>query len=229
MGLDISVIRTGQNINLERLYTVMHAVVDGMDWYLGDDKAQRHVQYMKLKERALSLSRDDVLNANIPDSTKKVLAGMNKFEFANNLSWVVGSISDFVDESNTHLEFDWDLLPGMSVLDSCSWNLLYIFNRCSKSSGKTPDENHIVELDPRKIDMELARWERKKWKMRLAKVVGWFLPESGSRIAIECACDLGLEDEFVEARDLFYYKGEIEKVVKFMNESYNRLWLVSSY
>ena len=229
MGLDISVMRTGKDIDLGQLYTIHNAIVDGMDWYLGDDKPQRRETYLRLKEKALFLSREKVLkDVDVPDSTKKYLEEIDKNKFAIYLSWVVGSISDFVDENNTHLEFDLDLLPGITVLDSCSWNLKDIFSKCAKETSY-PGGDFIVELDLGKIAEENAKWRKKGWKMRLAKVVEWFFPTAGGRIATDCAKDLGINDYFIEPRDLLYYKGEIEKVVKFMNESNDRLWLVSSY
>ena len=232
MGLDISITKTGKGIDLGQLYTIRNAIVDGMDWYLGDDKSQRHEEYLRLKEKALLLSREKVLkDVDVPISTREFLAGIDKGQFAIYLSWVVGSISDFVDENNTHLEFDCDLLPGITVLDSCSWNLKDIFDRCAKEDGgaKYPDGDFIVELDLGKI-LEMDKlWRRKGWKMKLAKVVEWFSPIVGCRIANDCAQDLGVNDYFIEPRDLLYYKGEIEKVAKFMNESSDRLWLVSSY
>ena len=232
MGLDISVMRSGKDIDLGQLYTIRNAIVDGMDWYLGDDKSQRKETYLRLKETALFLSREKVLkDVDVPISTREFLTEIDKNKFAIYLSWVVGSISDFVDENNTHLSFDWDLLPGITVLDSCSWNLKDIFNRCAKEDGraKYPDGDFIVELDLGKI-LEMDRlWRKKGWKMKLAKVVEWFSPIVGSRIVNDCAEDFGLNDKFVNADDLLYYRGEIEKVAKFMNESNDRLWLVSSY
>ena len=230
MGLDMSIVRTGRDLDLGELYGIRSAVVDGMDWYLGDDKSQRRENYVRLKEKALLLSREKVLNdVDVPDSTKEFLTGIDKIRFAIYLSWVVGSISDFVDENNTHLGFDWDLLPGITVLDSCSWNLKDIFNSCAKEGAKYPDGDFTVELDLGKIQEMDKRWRKKGWKMKLAKVVEWFSPVVGSRIANDCAQDLGINDYFIEPRDLLYYKGEIEKVAKFMNTSNDRLWLVSSY
>ena len=232
MGLDISVMRSGKDIDLGQLYTIRNAIVDGMDWYLGDDKSQRKETYLRLKEKALFLSREKVLkDVDVPISTREFLTEIDKNKFAIYLSWVVGSISDFVDENNTHLSFDWDLLPGITVLDSCSWNLKDIFNRCAKEDGraKYPDGDFIVELDLGKI-LEMDRlWRKKGWKMKLAKVVEWFSPIVGSRIVNDCAEDFGLNDKFVNADDLLYYRGEIGKVAKFMNASNDRLWLVSSY
>ena len=231
MGLDISIMRTGKVIDLGQLYTIRNAIVDGMDWYLGDDKSQRRETYLRLKEKALLMSREKVLkDVDVPDSTKKFLEEIDKSQFAIYLSWVVGSISDFVDENNTHLEFDFDLLPGITVLDSCSWNLKDIFNECKREDGaKYPDGDFIVELDLEKIQEMDRKWRKKGWKMKLAKVVEWFSPTVGCRIANDCAQDLGISDYFIEPRDLLYYKGEIEKVAKFMNEYNDRLWLVSSY
>ena len=230
MGLDISVMRTGKDMDLGQLYTMRNAIVDGMDWYLGDDKTQRRERYVQLKEKALLLDREKVLkDVDVPDSTKKFLEEIDKDKFATYLSWVVGSISDFVDENNTHLEFDFDLLPSMTVLDSCSWNLKDIFNSCAKDGARYPDGDFIVELDLGKIQEMDGLWRKKGWKMKLAKVVEWFSPPAGCRIANDCARELGMNDYFIEPSDLLYYRGEIEKVAKFMNESNDRLWLVSSY
>jgi hypothetical protein len=202
-----------------------------MDWYLGDDKSQRCDQYVRLKEKALLLSREKVIkDAKVSEQTRSYLRDMDKDQFAIYLSWVLGTIVDFTSSENTHLSFDWDLLPGINVLDSCSWNLKDIFNRCAKKDGTSyPDGDFIVELDLGKIAEENARWKKKGWKMKLAKVVEWFFPVAGGRIANDCAKDLDINDYFIESRDLLYYKGEIEKVAKFMNESNDRLWLVSSY
>ena len=66
MGLDISVMRTGKDIDLGQLYTIHNAIVEGMDWYLGDDKSQRKETYLRLKEKALFLCllcQDLVLSA----------------------------------------------------------------------------------------------------------------------------------------------------------------------
>ena len=231
MGLDISVMRTGKDIDLGQLYAIRNAIVDGMDWYLGDDKTQRKEKYLRLKEKALFLSREKVLNdVDVPDSTKKFLEGIDKDKFATYLSWIVGSIANFVDENNTHLSFDWDLLPGITVLDSCSWNLKDIFDRCAREDGTSyPDGDFIVELDIGKIAKVNAKWKKKGWKMKLANVVEWFFPIAGCRIANDCAKDLGINDYFIEPRDMLYYKGEIDKVAKFMNPDLDRLWLVSSY
>jgi hypothetical protein len=231
MGLDISIIRTGRNIDLGQLYAIQSAVANDMDWYLGDDKSQRCDKYVRLKEKALLLSREKVIkDAQVSEQTRSYLRDMDKDQFAIYLSWVLGTIVDFTSSENTHLSFDWDLLPGINVLDSCSWNLKDIFNRCAKEDGTSyPDGDFIVELDLRKIAEENARWKKNGWKMKLAKVVEWFFPTAGGRIATDCAKDLGINDYFIEPRDLLYYKGEIEKVAKFMNESNDRLWLVSSY
>ena len=229
MGLDISVIRTGKNIDLGQLYAIRNAVADGMDWYLGDDKSQRHGNYLRLKDKAFLLSRENVLSdADVSDSTRKFLSTIGEGQFAIYLSWVVDSISDFVDENNTHLEFDFDLLPGTAVVESCSWILKDIFGRCAKETTY-PGGDFIVELDIGKVSEENARWRKNGWKMKLAKMVEWFSPESGCRIADDCCGDLGISNHWVEPKDLLYYRREIEKTVGFVNENHDRLWLVSSY
>ena len=229
MGLDVSVMRTGKYIDLGQMYTIMSTVVNGMDWYLGDDKSQRKDAYARMKEKAILLSREKVLaDAKVNERTRKFLEEMDKTQFGIYLSWVVSSIKDYVDENNTHLEFDWDLLPGMTILDSCSWNLKDIFEQCS--NGKSyPDGDFVVEIDQAKVCELKKKWKAKSFKMKIAKWVGWFLPDTGRRIAEDCMKELGLNDYWIEIDDLLYYKREIEKVAKFIQPSSDRLWLVSSY
>ena len=230
MGLDISIVRTCKDMDLGHLYTIRNAVVHGMDWYLGDDKSLRMKNHHRLTKKALVLNREKVLKeVDVHDSTRKFLRDIDKDQFAIYLSLVVGSISDFSSSDNTHLSFDFDLLPGVTVLDSCSWNLKGIFNGCAKDGSRYPDGDFIVELDPQKISDENARWRKKGWQMNLAKVIGWFSPVVGSRISVDCAKDLGVEDCLVEPRELLYYRGEIEKVAMTAKKSNDRLWLVSSY
>ena len=230
MGLDISIIRTDMDMDLGQLYTIRNAVVDGMDWYLGNDKSLRMENHLRLRKKALLLNKEKVLEeVDVQDSTRQFLSGIDRNQFSDYLSMVVESISEFTSSDNTHLSFDFNLLPGVNVLDSCSWYLKDIFDRCAKDGSRYPDGDFIVELDPQKISDENARWRKKGWQMNLAKVTGWFSPVVGSRIAIDCAKDLGVEDSFVEPRELLYYRNEIEKVARTANESNDRLWLVSSY
>ena len=230
MGLDMSIIRGPRGIDFAQLYTVRSAVVDGMDWYLGDDKEKRLERYLSLKEKALCMSIQKVISdAKVSDKVRDYLKNeIDPNQAAIYLSWVIGSISDFAGSENTHMEFDWDLLPSVTVTDSCSWNLKDIFEQCAIPNNG-PEKSFIVELDLNKIDILNRKWKSKGFKMKLAKWIGYFFPSAGYRIARDCARELGLNDPWVELDDLLYYRKEIDIVARFMNPSVDRLWLVSSY
>jgi rare lipoprotein A len=53
-------------------------------------------------------------------------------------------------------------------------------------------------------------------------------PYVGDRILDDCMEDLGMEDMCHDARELLYFRREIEKVANEVGEG-DRLWLVSSY
>lgn len=229
MALDMSIIRGPRGMDFAQLYAVREAVVDGFDWYLGDDKSKRHEQYLAFKEKALCMSREKVLaDAMIDEKLKEYLSEMDRMMFATYLSYTIGSIEDFVDENNTHMEFDWDMLPGVTVIDSCSWNLKDIFEQCALPSDN-PNREFIVELDLNKVADANKKWQKKGWKLNLTKWLGYFFPNVGSRMAMDCMRELGLNDYWIEINDLIYYRNEIEKVAKFMQPSNDRLWLISSY
>jgi hypothetical protein len=229
MALDMSIVRGPRGMDFAQLYTVRDAVVNGMDWYLGDDKEKRQERYLELKQKALCMSREKVLSdAKIDEKTRNYLSEMDRNMFATYLSYVIGSIEDFADKNNTHMVFDWDMLPGVTVIDSCSWNLKDIFERCAKP-GDHPDRETIVELDLGKIEELNKVWQKRGFKLKLTKWIGYFFPNVGYRMAKDCMVELGLNDYWIEINDLLYYREEIEKVAKFMQPSNDRLWLVSSY
>lgn len=229
MALDMSIIRGSRGMDFGQLYAVRDAVVNGMDWYLGDDKEKRQERYLELKQKALCMSREKVLSdAKVDDKTREYLTNMDRNMFAIYLSWVIGSIEDFADKNNTHMEFDWDLLPGVTVLDSCSWNLRDIFDQCSIPCDY-PDQETMVELDLDKIAELNKVWQKKGFKIKLAKWIGFFFPEAGYRMAKDCMRELGLNDYWIDVNDLLYYRESIDKVAKFMQPNNDRLWLLSSY
>ena len=229
MGFDMSIVRSAKDIDLGQLYAIRDAVANGMDWYLGDDKEKRHEKYLALKQKALCMSREKVLSdAKIDEKTRNYLSEMDRNMFATYLSYVIGSIEDFTDKNNTHMVFGWDMLPEVTVLDSCSWNLKDIFEQCAIPSDN-PDRETIVELDLNKVEETNKKWQKKGFKLKLAKWIGYFFPDAGCRMTQDCMRELGLNDYWIEINDLLYYKNEIDKVAKFIQPSNDRLWLVSSY
>ena len=229
MGLDMSIVRSAKDTDLGQLYAVRDAVVNGMGWYLGDDKEKRYENYLALKQKALCLNSSRILSdANITEEARKYLSGIDAHQFSIYLSHVIGSIEDFTSKNNTHMGFDWDLLPGITVIDSCSWNMKDIFEHCAIPSDN-PDGETIVELDLDKIKETSRKWQKKGFKLKLAKWIGYFFYDAGSRMTQDFAKDLGLNDCWVDIDDLLYYRESLDKVAKFLRPDYDRLWLVSSY
>ena len=161
------------------------------------------------------------------DEIKEYISKIEPNQFGIYLAWVIGSIEDFSDKNNTHLIFDWDLLPGMTIIDSCSWNLHDIFDQCAIRHGN-PDENSVVELDKDKIEEVFRKWKSRGFKMKIAKLIGYVFPNVGTRIAEDCIKELAVTDRWIDIDDLLYYRESVMKVAKFMQDT-DRIWLVSSY
>jgi len=230
MGLDISVIRTPKSIDLEELYAIMEAVGRGFPWYLGDDKKKRAEKWVELKNKCKSLTRADVLaNTSEPPDLVKCLNQISEVDFNTYLAWVVGSISNHED-GNTHLNFDYDKLPGKTIFDSCSWNLHDLFKGCEKDNRPLkPCGEFIREIDPYKVWIMSERWNGKRFELGLAKWIGYFSQRVGFNIMSSCLKDLNVQDAFVDQRDVRHYQECIGKVVKDARACEDRLWLVASY
>ena len=228
MGLDMSIVRTPTNINLAELYAVREAVVNGMDWYLGDDKDKRRDNHKMLSDKVACLNRARVMDeTKVPKEMVDYLAKMHDQDFASYLFWVASSVEEYDNRDNTHLEFDWDVLPGTTVIDSCSWNLKDLFGQCAVQSN-TPMDDFVVELDKNRIAKMAKEWKSKGLKMQIAKWVGYFLPDACHRMVRDCMMELGVNDYWLDINDLLRYREAIMTVGKFMQNT-DRLWLVSSY
>lgn len=230
MGLDISVVRTPKNIDLEEIYAVRDAVESGFYWYLGDDKEKRAEKWKELKDKCKSLTKADILtNISGPEDLVKCLKQIPDDVFATCLAWVVASIAEHQD-GNTHLFFDYDKLPGKTVFDSCSWNLQELFLQC-KVDGKAlrPCGDGIVEIDPDKVCAMYENWKGKSFKLWLAKWIGYCSERIGFNILVDCMRELGVKDEFVDFSDAKHYAACIKKAVDETLDTDERLWLISSY
>lgn len=230
MGLDISIVVTPKELDLEKLYAVLDAVENGFYWYLGDDQGGRAEKWKELKAKCQSLTKEDVLrNISGPEDLVKCLDDMSDSDFEEYMGFVFGSIAKHED-GNTHLFFNRDKLPGWDVFDSCSWNLRDLFLDCKKD-GRTlrPCGDFVCELDPYRIwDME-RKWQRKSFKFWLAKWIGYFSERVGFNILGSCLNELGVKDSFVDIQEVEYYKSCMEKVVRETKDTNHRIWLVSSY
>ncbi len=230
MGLDMSVIRTPKNIDLEEIYALLEAIESGYDWYLGDDKGKRQEKWVELKDKCKSLTKDDVLaHTSDPEDLVKCLNRISDSDFNTYLCWIVSSITNHED-GNTHLNFDYGNLPGKTIFDSCSWNLYDLFKECRKD-GRTlkPCGDFITEIEPYRVWLMGKRWNSKSVALLLAKWIGYFSSRVGYNILNDCLNELGVKDMFVDFQDMKHYHESIRKVVDETFGTNDRLWLVASY
>lgn len=235
MGLDVSIIKTPRNIDLAKIYAVKEAVVEGFPWYLGEDKGQRAAKWTELKDKCKSLTKDEVLASVLepkvlePEDLVATIKQMSDSEFNDCLSWIVSSISPYQD-GNTHLDFDYDKLPGRTIFDSCSWNLKDLFAQY-EISGKTlrPCGDFILEVDPDKVCVMWEKWKRMSFKISVAKWIGYFSERVGFNILRDCLDDLGVADKYVEFSDVKWYMKHIKEAATSSIDEDCRLWLISSY
>ena len=230
MGLDVSVVVTPKELDLEELYAVKDTVEHGFYWYLGDDKEKRAEKWKELKAKCESLTKEDILrNISGPDDLVKCLRGISDEKFGKYLEMIVASISDHED-GNTHLNFDYDKLPGKDIMDSCSWNLRDLFLECKKwGRVLRPCGDFIYELDGYKIWAMAERWNEQKFKMKVAKWIGYVSNRIGFNILADCLRELGVKDVFVDFADAENYQEKIQQVAKGILDNNDRYWLVSSY
>ena len=235
MGLDISVIHAPKVFDLCQIYALHDAVESGFDWYLGDNPDQRRERHGELRKKALGLSALDVVEAVKGRQNDVLYSYLSKFgpdALTSSLGWVVGSMKDYED-GDTHLFFNLDLLPGSSSWDSCSWNMRELLLDCASDRNPVPNPNGdlLVELDSAKLKTVSDRWNRKsmKFKLWLCKWIGYFMPETGDRIRMDIANELGIQDAFVDVSDIEYYGKSLKYIVKATDGDKYRVWLASSY
>jgi hypothetical protein len=230
MGLDISVIRTPKSIDLEEIYALREVIENGFCWYLGDEKEKRAEKWKELKDKCQTLTKDDILkNISGPEDLVKCLNHISDSNFNVYLRWIVDSISDHED-GNTHLNFDYDKLPGTTILDSCSWNLYDLFKECRRDNRPLkPCGDFIREIDPYRVWVMGEKWNGKVLEFGIATWIGYFFQKIGYRILVDCLKDLKVNDPFVDFIDVKHYQESIRKVVKETMDTEDRLWLVASY
>jgi hypothetical protein len=73
------------------------------------------------------------------------------------------------------------------------------------------------------------KWSSKRFKMWLAKWIGYFSNRIGFNILCDCLRELGVKDAFVDFSDAENYQEQIQKVAKGILENEDRYWLISSY
>ena len=232
MGLDISVVRTPKAFDLNQIFAIHRAVEENFNWYLGDDEKGREDMYEGLRDKAMCLNRQKILDATSePEELVEYLRNLNPGDFAMGLAWVIGSVKRH-EAGNTHLFFDVDMFPGTSIVDSCSWNLREMLLDCASDKNPNPNPNgdSVMELDPGKVARLAGKWNRLGvWlKMELAKWIGFFMPETGERIRMDLVTGLGLRDAFVDFQELEHYRLSLDRIRREIQNG-DRLWLISSY
>jgi hypothetical protein len=232
MGLDISIIRTTKDIDLGDLYAIKEAVETGYDWYLGRKGKESDLETWKeLKAKCKSITKNDLLEhiRSGDQHLVKQLEEIPESKFNEYLAMIYDSISEHED-GNTHLNFDYDKLPGTDIFNSCSWNLRALFLECKKNQTMNNQcGDFIYELDEYKIWNMAERWRRMSFKLKLARWIGYFSKRVGYNILRDCLQDLGVEDAFVDFQDARHYQRGILKVARDVLDSNNRYWIVSSY
>lgn len=234
MGLDISVIRTPKGIDLAQVYAVREAVEDGFDWYLGNEHGNRARKWNELKAMAGGLRKDGIIEALKAKGVEKeeliaYLEDIPSGKFDMYLSYVVDSISPHQD-GNTHLFFDYDRLPGVSLADSCSWNLRDLLMGCAVEGAPKYNHTYICELEPAKVIMLAEKWSGQRLKMFLAKWIGMlFSPHTGFRILHDVLRRVGVADAFVDYMEAEHYRDFVESIARNIEDNDDRVWLVSSY
>lgn len=232
MGLDLTIAKTKNKLNLCELVSVYDVISRNMDWYLGDDKSKKYAKYLELVSKAVSITKKDVVNASEDEKDlEEYLKFIPNETFDKYLDAVKGTMGDFSPE-NSHLFFSFDKLSFESLSDTCSWTVHNIFKDCKTTDIEIPGQgDSVMELDKEKIIKLGKKWKRSSFKISLAKWIGYFKPEIGYRITQDLNEDLGCEYNCCDANDLTHYK---EIVLKVYNDVLNskddeRIWMISSY
>ena len=102
---------------------------------------------------------------------------------------------------------------------------------CRVKDNFGPDGDYVVELDKEKVLKLTRQWIGKRTKLKIAKWVGYFMPNVGKRILQDCISELGLTDRYVDIHDMEYYCEKMTETRKAMDNSSpsDRFWMISSY
>lgn len=231
MGLDLTIAKTNNKLNLCELVSVHDAISENIDWCLGYKKEHKYSKYLELTAKVFSLSKKDVVESVKDNELKEYFVFIPNETFDGYLEKIKHTIVDF-NASDSHVHFAFEKLPFVSLDDSCSWTLHRIFKECKAKDIEIPGQgDSIVELDRDEL-IELGnKWRKNSFKMSLARWVGYFKPEIGYRIVNDVSRDLIDNSNEYEVRDLIYFKNVIMKVCNSVNKSKDddRFWMISSY
>ena len=236
MGMEISIVKTKSNINLGELYMILDILEDCFDWYLGKDEDDKPKKWIELNKFCQSLTKNAILakiqENNKPKRMSEFIKGLSERKFAFYLILIYNSISEH-ETGNSHLFFDRNRLPMSEDLVYSSSNILRnLFLSCKHDIWNGPIGDYVVELDKNKILTMYNTWGKYRFKLKLSKWIGYFMPTIGRRILDDCIEDLNVFDSYIEVKDMEYYLRTIENVAKDIEQetdTFTKLWLISSY
>ena len=168
----MTIAQTTKDIDLISMYHIMNVVNDGFDWHLGTDRSRKYDIFHIKSIQVSTLTKNDVLEKIQDDKKYSHLKNLTDDEFAKYLNHLCNSIGEFSVE-NSHLFFDYDKLPGDSLLDSCSWGLRdLIYYNCITDTITSSDDS-IVEIDKDKLSSLAKKWKRFGRKLKFIKFI-WY-------------------------------------------------------
>ena len=180
----------------------------------------------------MTLTKGRVLDKLPPEEVRlaEFLQSLDDVQFRVYLGMLVDSISPHED-GNTHLNFDYDRFPEKDLWFSCSSNLHHMLLECRARNDFGPCGDYVVELDKEKVKALASKWIGKRMKIRLAKWIGYLLPNVGRRILYDCILELGLSNGYVDVHDLEFYCKQLESTRDAIDKSCknDQLWMISSY
>lgn len=233
MGLDLTIAKTKDKLNLCELVAVYDAIRENMDWYLGDDDLKRYSKYLELTSKVFSLTKKNVVDS-IDESDKELkehLIYIPNETFDKYLEMIRHTMGDFY-QGNSHLFFEFDRLPFVSIHDTCSWTIHDIFKDCRSTDIEIPGQGDvIIELDKEKI-LELGKkWKRNSFKIWFARWIGYFKREVEDRICEDLCRELLPNEYGLDASEFSWYRNKIMNVCKEVRKSDfdERIWMISSY
>ena len=224
MGLDMTVAQTTRDIDLISMYHIMDVVNDGFEWYLGTDKSRKQDIFYNKVISLSTLTKDEVLDK-VKEDKHYHLKNLPNDQFTMYLNYLYNAVGEF-DIGNSHLFFDYEKLPGDSLLDSCSWTLRdLIYYNCAMKTISSDDT--IVEIDKDKLSSLAKKWKQFGRKLKFIKYIWFVFPGIGERmfydwLDVNCI----MEDDINE---YIYIANQLKELDKKKVDKNSRLWLISSY
>ena len=227
MGLDMTIAQTTKDIDLISMYHIMNVVNDGFDWNLGTDRSRKYDIFLNKSIQVSTLTKNDVLEKIQDDDNKKYshLKNLSDDKFSKYLKYLYNAIGDFHIE-NSHLFFDYDKLPGDSLLDSCSWGLRDLIYYTCITDTITSSDDSIVEIDKDKLSSLAKKWKRFGRKLKFIKFIWYIYPEMAERMFYDFI-DVNSIIEY-DINECIYIANQLSELVKKVDKT-SRLWLISSY